>query len=198
MPVVASTDATYATRSGVLGRAASHGAGYTKVTALADFDLKTNAADSAISAGQGRRSFRGTGWRETDALSHAISNNLLPAADQTIAGGNLNYVIELRGVNKAASAADTNAATIERIGCGVFRPYNEESAKKDVEDIFLPLGEYAAASATNTSGLLEEMQNNQKVVTDTTSNVIGQAAYTPGVTPTAVPAPVIAAPDAIV
>ena len=65
--------------------------------------------------------------------------------------------MELRGVDKAASDANAAATQIERIGCGVFRPFNEESAKKLVEDIFLPLGEYAAASATNTSGILEEM-----------------------------------------
>jgi len=143
VPVVASTNAAYSTRAGIMYR--EDGTAHLKITA-ATMDIKTNADDAAATAGNGRRSFRGSLWRKTGSPSMAVV-----AAGTT--ASSVNYVIEVTG-------QDLASAQTERIGCGVFRPYNEESAKKRIEDIFLPLGDYAAASATNTSGILEEMQNN--------------------------------------
>lgn len=143
VPVVASTNAGFSTRSGIMYR--EDGAGFKKHPGIS-MDIKTNVADSAASAGNGRRAFRGSLWRKTGSSSMAVA-----AAGTT--ASSINYVVEVTG-------QDLTSANTERIGCGVFRPYNEESAKKRIEDIFLPLGDYAAASATNTSGILEEMQNN--------------------------------------
>lgn len=143
VPVIASNAATYSTREGIMYR--EDGAGFLAITA-ATMDIKTNAADAAATAGNGRRSFRGSLWRKTGSASMAVA-----AAGTT--ASSINYVVEVTG-------QDLASAQRERIGCGVFRPYNEESAKKRVEDIFLPLGAYATATAVNTSGILEEMQNN--------------------------------------
>ena len=156
VPTVLPNAATYSTRSGVLSRTNSNDAGYVALEPVANMDIKSNVADSAGSAGQGRRSFRGTGWRRTGAASTAASTTI--DANATTAATNINYVIELRGRDIAQGAG----ATIERIGCGVFRSSNEEYTKKQIEDIFNPLGAYTAA-VTNAGQVLSEQQGNQTV-----------------------------------
>ena len=166
-------------------------------------DMKTLGASSTTAAGQGRRTFRGSRWRATNDASVAATAGVLAA--------NVNYVVQL----KAQDIANTPAVANDKqsVGCGVFRPYNEESFKKVIEDIFIPLAGTSGAAAVytaadgNAGGVLSDMQDNQSVVRDATSNVIGQAAMTPGVTtkdmatttPVDVtPAPAITAPATIV
>jgi hypothetical protein len=54
----------------------------------------------------------------------------------------------------------------QSVGCGVFRPYNEESFKKVIEDIFIPLAGTSGAAAVytaadgNAGGVLSDMQDN--------------------------------------
>jgi len=140
-------------------------------------DIKSNVADSAGSAGQGRRSFRGSGWRRTGALSTAATT--ANDATATTAATNINYVIELRGRDIAQGAG----ATIARIGCGVFRSSNEEYTKKQIEDIFDPLGAYTAA-VTNAGEVLNEQKANQTVEASTVANttIAGLQPNTPGTT----------------
>ena len=96
-------------------------------------DIKTNAPDSAATAGQGRRSFRGSGWRPTGAASATpLTPNFLDAT-------NINYVAELTGNDLATTAANNAAVPTARIGWGVFRSSTEEYTKKQIEDIFIPL-----------------------------------------------------------
>ena len=48
---------------------------------------------------------------------------------------NVNYVVELRAEDVAGTTTPvTIVGAPVIIGCGVFRPYNEESFKKDIED----------------------------------------------------------------
>lgn len=142
-------------------------------------DIKTNVADAAGTAGQGRRSFRGSGWRRTGAASTVLATAI--DANATENATNINYVIELRGRDIAQGAG----GTIERIGCGVFRSSTEEYTKKQIEDIFDPLGAYTAA-VTNAGQVLTEQQGNQTVDPPATPPAVnvnaGLQPLTPGTT----------------
>lgn len=174
---VAATDPTYSTRSGIMSRTNTADAGSVAFEPVANMDIKANVADGAATAGQGRRSFRGSGWRRTNAASEAASTAL--DATAKVGATNINYVVELRGSDIAANTATTTS----RIGCGVFRSSTEEYAKKQIEDIFKPLAIYTAAT-TNAGQVLTEMQGNQTVeaasVAGTT--IAGLQPLTPGTT----------------
>lgn len=132
-PAAATTDG-YRKNTGVIGRADSKDQAVVKFDAVTDMDIKTQGATpTATNAYNGRRQFRGGRWRPTDGLAGTLAMNV-------------NYVAELRAEDVAGT---TNPDTVI-IGCGVFRPYNEESFKKDIEDVFLGLtaaNNIAAAAA---------------------------------------------------
>lgn len=128
-------------------------------------DIKTNAVATATTAGNGRRKFRGGRWRPTGDASIAATSGAAP----NVLATNVNYVVELKSEDVAATLAGAPVL----VGCGVFRPYNEESFKKNIEDVFTQLtaanditataAAYPAAAAGNTAQVLTEMQANQAI-----------------------------------
>jgi len=177
VPDVLPNAPTYSTRTGVLSRTNTADAGFVALEPVAGMDIKSNVADGAATAGQGRRSFRGSGWRRTGAGSFALSTAI--DATATTNPTSINYVVELRG----RDVAQGGGATVGRIGCGVFRSSTEEYAKKQIEDIFKPLGAYTAA-VTNAGQVLIEQQGNQTVEAADVANttIAGLQPLTPGTT----------------
>jgi len=177
----------YRLNTGVVGRANSKDQAVLKFTAAA-MDIKTQGTVAATTAANGRRQFRGGRWRPTGEQAGTLAMSV-------------NYVVELKAQDVAATTTPVTIVGSEVIvGCGVFRPYNEESFKKDIEDVFIGLtagndivagiaGAYPAAAAGNTAQVLNEMQANQGInrqdngaTPPVASNVSGQASGTPGVT----------------
>jgi len=151
-------------------------------------DIKTQGTVAATTAANGRRQFRGGRWRPTGEQTGTLAMNV-------------NYVVELRAEDVAGTTTPvTIVGAPVIIGCGVFRPYNEESFKKDIEDVFIGLtaannivaaaaAVYPTAAQGNTAQVLNEMKANQGInrqddgaTPPVLSNVTGQASATPGVT----------------
>jgi hypothetical protein len=184
---LATTDG-YRLNTGVIGRANSKDQAVLKLAAVTGMDIKTQGTVSATTAANGRRQFRGGRWRPTGEQAGTLAMNV-------------NYVVELRAEDVAATATPvTIVGAPVIIGCGVFRPYNEESFKKDIEDVFIGLtaanniaaaaaAVYPTAAQGNTAQVLNEMKANQGInrqddgaTPPVLSNVTGQASGTPGVT----------------